>query len=69
MLKLILNKLIWLLISVKMFCLVTTIILLMSGYLNSVGFTKIWINIISVRELMKEKNLMTFLRLFKKGKK
>ena len=69
MLKLILNKLIWLLVSVKVWCLITTVILLMTGYLNARCFTKIWVVIIATKELMKERNVMAFMKMFKKGKK
>jgi hypothetical protein len=69
MLKLILNKLIWLLVSVKVWCLITTTILLIAGYLNAICFTKIWVVVIATKELMKERNIMAFMKAFKKDKK
>ena len=66
MLKLILNKILWLIVSVKMWCLITSTILLMSGYLNAVCFTKIWVVIIATKEIMKKRNLSAFLKKFKK---
>ena len=69
MLKLILNKLIWLLVSVKVWCLITTTVLLICGYLNAANFAKIRVVIIATKEVMKERNMIAILKMFKKEKK
>ena len=65
-LKKYINKLLWLIVSLKFWGLIATTVLLIKGFIDGSQFAKIWMTIYSVREVFKNRNIEKILKLKKR---